>query len=1080
MDPRGKAGKASKALAPGARRLGSAPESDNESLPSAPSLGCPSVSPERGDSKRRVVVAEPRAILRPNDPEDGRARRTRLTPVLRSHAEVKDRKKDSEPRKPRNQGKVKSDKPAKVEQANKRRLDEEQAPRKKQKAEQKAKPEKNEKVPAEREPGPKVVEQAPKDNGNGNEKKKKKEKKEKIRKEPSDAAEPSDAEVREPSPKRVEKGKKHKEKKADKKADKANKDEKKRNKEKDKASRHPEAKDEKVAPSKRQKEKKSKQPEPEQRSKSEDPPVRQTADEPPEEASSPRRGRRRADRRARHAKEVEDTKPQVEKRAQTETRDRRRRREEREERSESRSRHKRRPQVLPPDAWQVWQAGSYHPWSSQLAGAPFGVWPMAMQSMQPMGTDGLSQAWMGNLPTVDPRRAPSPESLEVESSESEAPEESQDEEEDVEVEQPVVAEMPATEAIPQIAVLDDDGDAGDADGSVTSRTSEGEESETESQDEDAEIGEAPVARRPVIELLEELADEDIEIDMPKVQWQPPGPERLREPLHHSTERWLGPKVGWMELYQLDLDMAVQMKPSVQRIREGDGEGTVDTDGEIEGATFEANPSAPQEGVAEGPAVPLLIPRWGGTRSWSSPVQVAVEDSSCWQKRRLSSVVLRSRRTGRSAAGGGGPGANPQDPETEPCHSEGSTILIFLGAVARSVRMVQWRTPPILVLPEDLKVDPTKYRGAERAIRMKRRPTKTVAQKKAAKKSAAGPPPKAGDSVDEYEAKLKVLMQQLQDPSAAAHAVPTFWNSLSPANRVQFEKDFPQFMNMVGPGAQSKAVPPMHAHILPGQPNMMYLPVPPPPKTGAGLGVSALHAMPSLPTLAPLAPVALAPEIIKQQEAAWASRLTFHDGILRADMSALQLGDAGLARWCQWAPSLLKTLGSAGGAPLSNADLNFSGNAIEDAGLRSLLELLRSCDVHVRSLNLNVNRLTEASLVTISDLIAESRLAVSDVHMKNNRMQGSYGLMHLTRAIKDNDKYPMFLSEKQRYTPLMLHLAGNMIERPMQVTQLVKEALDNKFPPLSEERQYWESKMQCPPLQLPCFDKQETREIAMFQ
>ncbi len=35
----------------------------------------------------------------------------------------------------------------------------------------------------------------------------------------------------------------------------------------------------------------------------------------------------------------------------------------------------------------------------------------------------------------------------------------------MEVEPPVVAEMPATEAIPEIAVLDDDGDAdGDADG----------------------------------------------------------------------------------------------------------------------------------------------------------------------------------------------------------------------------------------------------------------------------------------------------------------------------------------------------------------------------------------------------------------------------------------------------------------------------------------------------------------------------------------------------------------------------------------------------------------------------------------
>ena len=61
----------------------------------------------------------------------------------------------------------------------------------------------------------------------------------------------------------------------------------------------------------------------------------------------------------------------------------------------------------------------------------------------------------------------------------------------------------------------------------------------------------------------------------------------------------------------------------------------------------------------------------------------------------------------------------------------------------------------------------------------------------------------------------------------------------------------------------------------------------------------------------------------------------------------------------------------------------------------------------------------------------------------------------------------------------------MIERPMQVTQLVKEAFDNRFPSTSEaqqsrnlqqqklfscaavqERQYWEVKQQCPPLQLP--------------
>ena len=63
-------------------------------------------------------------------------------------------------------------------------------------------------------------------------------------------------------------------------------------------------------------------------------------------------------------------------------------------------------------------------------------------------------------------------------------------------------------------------------------------------------------------------------------------------------------------------------------------------------------------------------------------------------------------------------------------------------------------------------------------------------------------------------------------------------------------------------------------------------------------------------------------------------------------------------------------------------------------------------------------------------------------------------------------YPVFDKEAKRFTPLMLHLAaasvrhtmeeklaslqaGNMIERPMQVTQLVKEAFDHRFPSTSE-------------------------------
>lgn len=1134
MDPRrsGKPGKASKApLAPGARRLGAA--SDSESLPSAPSPQCPDLSPPRGDSKRRkssspesrrVVVAEPRAaVLRQRGEE-----RPRLTPanalVLRGRAEVEGRKAEPEARLPqeseprRKHDKLKGEK-AEAKKAQKaKRPKEEQAPRKKQKAEQKAK----------QTGGSKHAEQEAQDEkGDDGKKKKKKEKKEKHKEKqkdkkdeepqkPAPEPEPSDSEVQPPSPPKPKsqnvKSKKDKEKKADKAEKNRNKSEKEKKKatskhrepekpekveeKKEKAEKAQKA-SKKEVPTTRRKEKKSKQEA--ERSKSEDPPV-QTADAP--EAAAPRGHAAKAS--GRHRERQMEAEPQSDSETR-ETRERRRRKER--PRSESRSRRRRRQRIFPPDAWQVWPAGSYHPWSSQLAGAPFGVWPM--QSVP----GDMSQAWIRNMqqPQVEAESDSSEESEDLEGRELEAPKaqeqeeeqeqsEEEEEEEEPELDQPSILKstVPVPSApgilkttVPQPGILkttapgilkttppaqiavDDD------DGSATTRTSEGEESETESQDEDAEIGEAPVARRPIIELGKAVED------MPKVKWYPPGPSRPRAALHHSMQRWCGPKVGWMALYQLDIDPAVQMKSSVQQIREGDGKGVVDPDASEIEATSEANPSeAPMR--EEGPAVPLLIPGWGSTRGWASPSEVAVEESLRWEKRKLSSTVLRSRRAGRSSAGGGG-GANPQDPpEADPDAKPStgtSTFLIFLGTAARSVRiLVEWRPPPALVLPEDVIVDPTKYRGVERNLRQKRRPkaaAKPAAKKKAAVKSSPGtPPPKVQpDPNTEYQAKLRALMQQLQDGSATADAVSTFWNSLSPANRVLFSSEFPQFMHLVQPdrAVQAKAMP-VQAHMLPAA-SVMHLPVPPPPKTRPPAGSIPAMAVPAMMAAAPVAwakASQLAPEIIKQQEAAWANRLTFHDGILRADMSSLQLGDAGLARWCKWAPSLLKTLGSAGGAPLSNADLNFSGNALEDAGLRQLLDLLRSCDVHVRCLNLDANRLTEASLVALSDFIAELRLAVSAVHMKNNRVQGSYGIMHLARAIKSNDKYPMLSeSDKKRYTPLMLHLAGNMIDRPMQVTQLVKEALDNKFPSLLEDRQYWESKHQCPPLQLPCFDKQET-------
>lgn len=1073
MDPRGKAGR------PKAKRLTSA--ASDGSLPSAPSLGCPSPSPPRGGAlttkPRRVVVSQsrgaPRAILKPQRPEE----RARLIPnslVLRTNLGVKVQKKVVEPR---GEEQIASER----EPDTKEVKDKKKKKDKKNKKENKAKKEKEDKreeigrevaetgqderegsEPGARDISP-LKRKAQKDKGE--EAQKKEEKVRATKSEKKDKTVKTDKERKKTRQTPLEDSKKAKSKKLKKSeeeetltatAERAPMKEKKRKRERDER----EEKGEKKRSSRR-----------EERPSRPGRPQHETVDLPEQAATS------RAGHRGHGSHAGKHEKMSAPPQAPREARDRRRRK----ERSESRSRRRRRRAILPPDAWQVWSAGSYHPWSAQLAGAPFGVWSMPGAPLGQATWLGAQPAHIahvvpeqGNLQGPDPDSSSEEEveeSEELEGREHDQPEETEEpemEEPDEEGEQTKMQEPPPEVVQVQTLVPDD--------GSATTRTSEGEESETESQDEDAEIGEAPVARRLLTQLPQELAegseDEDSE---PKaiLRWQPPGPEKAVDPLHRSTDRWPGLKVGWMALYPLELNTAVQIKSSPAPVREGPGKGVVDPDASETEAMADANPSeAPS--LPGGAAVPLMIPRWGSTRMWSCPSEVVLEDTIRWQHRRLSSLILRSRRTGRTSSGGGNGAENPQEPSETPC-GNGSTLLLSIGAVARAVRLVQWHAPPPLLVPEDLRVDPNKYRGAERGIRMKQR--RPVAKKKAAVKSAAGGPPLKAEVEDEYKSKLRALMQQLQDGFAAEQAVGTFWDGLSAVDRVQFQSEFPQFMHLVGLPATSKA----------GMQLRGILPVPPPPKAAfppgvqvpiaSTMGVTVLPAnVPSAVPWPKVSPV-LTPEVVKQQEVAWAERLTFHDGILRADMSSLQLGDAGLARWCAWAPSLLKTLGSAGGAPLSNADLNFSGNGIEDSGLRHLLSLLRSCDIHVQTLNLDANRLTEASLVAISDLIAESRFGVSAVHMENNRVQGSYGLMLLTRAIKSNAKYPMFVKEMQRYTPFMLYLAGNMIERPMQVTQLVKEALDNKFPSLSEERQFWEHKLQCPPLQLPCFDKQET---SLFQ
>ena len=79
-------------------------------------------------------------------------------------------------------------------------------------------------------------------------------------------------------------------------------------------------------------------------------------------------------------------------------------------------------------------------------------------------------------------------------------------------------------------------------------------------------------------------------------------------------------------------------------------------------------------------------------------------------------IRKSRRTLRTPAEGQGAGecCHVLCPLTLHCFAllcmatpRASTLLLTIGAAARAVRLMQWRSPPLLDVPEALKVDPSK-------------------------------------------------------------------------------------------------------------------------------------------------------------------------------------------------------------------------------------------------------------------------------------------------------------------------------------------------------------------------------------
>eukprot|EP00930_Biecheleria_cincta_P034479 TRINITY_DN2382_c0_g2_i1.p1 TRINITY_DN2382_c0_g2~~TRINITY_DN2382_c0_g2_i1.p1 ORF type:complete len:642 (+),score=110.45 TRINITY_DN2382_c0_g2_i1:39-1928(+) len=580
------------------------------------------------------------------------------------------------------------------------------------------------------------------------------------------------------------------------------------------------------------------------------------------------------------------------------------------------------------------------------------------------------------------------------------------------------------------------------------------------------------------------------------RWLPSGFVRKPTKVHRSTAKWTGPaKVGWSEFFVLDLDPAVivkQTRPSIsskrRALKQHDRGGKqLDWDASEAEENADANPFEPESTTEEpkGTTVPLTVPTWKNTRAWLGLLQATL-DAELWKPSHLVSHVIRTRRKGRSTEGGGADLGNPQEPPSGKVDESANTLLLPIGGTGKApsrqkVRMVKWRSPSLLVLSPQVIVDPKKYKGLEAAARAQRRNGETDDAADGSKTEGASSPdsakipgsspasPSGSKGSEQYKASMMKLMAKLQAGGTPdATAVRECWASLSAADRVMFSSEFPQFMSIiVGLPSSGSSSPKGESSALVSAPSR-----------GDGKGLPLAAQALSLALSPPASPSELvlrqADLETQQLEAVWADRISFHDSLLRVNMTGLKMSDHMMGRWCKWAPSLLKTLSSAGGAPLSNAEIDFSMNLIEDGGVKKLCNLLKQCDIHVERLNLDGNRLTDGSLVTISEFLDNSRGAVHEVRMEDNTVAGSFGVMHLSRSLNGmRNKYPMYRDDMQRYTPLMLFLGRNSIDQPIAVAQSLRPALGGKLPCLAEDRRFWEKQEECPAVQLPSFEKQKS-------
>uniref|UniRef100_A0A7S4REQ7 Uncharacterized protein n=1 Tax=Alexandrium monilatum TaxID=311494 RepID=A0A7S4REQ7_9DINO len=166
-----------------------------------------------------------------------------------------------------------------------------------------------------------------------------------------------------------------------------------------------------------------------------------------------------------------------------------------------------------------------------------------------------------------------------------------------------------------------------------------------------------------------------------------------------------------------------------------------------------------------------------------------------------------------------------------------------------------------------------------------------------------------------------------------------------------------------------------------------------------------------------------------------------EGRWEVQMQGWDLGDALIARWCDWAQENLQVVLQRCGLPLISGsamvalEVNVASNRIGDRGLHILLKTLHELRVGVQVLKVFRNNLGRAAACVLADWISSSAVPLLELHMSHNYVPME-GAICIFEAVARNPKYPPERPDKGT-VPLWLRLENNIIARSQELIPMAE-------------------------------------------